>query len=85
MRGDRRKDLHVDDLQAVLDEPAQDVNWALWDPDEPLERATPYSRFVEPLRVTLNEGDMLYLPALWYHKVSQSCGVEGFCCAVNYW
>jgi len=28
---------------------------------------------------------MLYLPALWYHKVSQSCSDEGLCCAVNYW
>ena len=28
---------------------------------------------------------MLYLPALWYHKVSQSCSDEGICCAVNYW
>jgi jumonji domain-containing protein 7 len=38
-----------------------------------------------PLRATLNQGDMLYLPALWYHKVSQSCSEEGICCAVNYW
>lgn len=28
---------------------------------------------------------MLYLPALWYHKVSQSCDGEGICCAINYW
>lgn len=28
---------------------------------------------------------MLYLPALWYHKVSQSCDEEGICCAINYW
>jgi jumonji domain-containing protein 7 len=37
------------------------------------------------VRVTLEPGDMLYLPALWYHKVSQSCGEEGICVAVNYW
>lgn len=24
------------------------------------------------MSVTLQEGDMLYLPALWYHKVSQT-------------
>lgn len=35
--------------------------------------------------VTLDEGDMMYLPAMWYHKVSQSCGKEGFSCSVNYW
>lgn len=37
------------------------------------------------MRVTLNPGDMLYLPALWYHKVTQSCSPEGICVAVNYW
>ena len=28
---------------------------------------------------------MLYLPSMWYHKVSQTAGDEGFVCAVNYW
>lgn len=58
---------------------------AIWDPDLPEEKATPYSHLAKPLRVTLNEGDMLYLPAMWYHKVSQTAGEEGFVCAVNYW
>ncbi|SPO00674.1 related to phospholipase [Cephalotrichum gorgonifer] len=42
---------------------------------------------VQPLRVTLDPGDMLYLPAMWYHKVAQSCrdDDEGFVLAVNYW
>ena len=31
--------------------------------------------------VTVNEGEMLYLPSLWYHQVTQSDG----CIAVNYW
>lgn len=35
-----------------------------WDPDEPEKRATLYSHLSKPLRVTLNEGDMLYLPAM---------------------
>ncbi|KAF2648796.1 Clavaminate synthase-like protein [Lophiostoma macrostomum CBS 122681] len=46
---------------------------------------TKFSNLSRPLRVTLNPSDMLYLPALWYHKVSQSCSDEGICCAVNYW
>lgn len=86
------QEIGVGDLEVKADEggdggggAAAMVRWALWDPDSPHERATPYSALVEPLRVTLDEGDLLYLPALWYHKVGQSCGEEGFCCAVNYW
>lgn len=73
------------DLQIVVDEPEEYVPFATWDPDKPEKNATPYSQYSRPLRVTLDEGDMLYLPALWYHKVSQSCSDEGICCAVNYW
>ena len=36
---------------------------------------------LKPIRITIKEGEMLYLPALWYHKVSQSCETV----AVNYW
>lgn len=72
-------------IVARLDEPRQEVPVATWDPDMPAERTTPYSHLAHPMRVTLNEGDVLYLPAMWFHKVSQSCGPEGFCCAVNYW
>ncbi|CCF32850.1 phospholipase A2 [Colletotrichum higginsianum] len=63
------------------------VPFATWDPDHPDTNATPYSHLAEPVRVTLEPGDMLYLPAMWYHKVSQSCPEdgEGFVLAVNYW
>lgn len=56
-----------------------------WDPDEPEARTSPYSHCAKPLRMLLEEGDMMYLPAMWYHKVAQSSGAEGFSCAVNYW
>lgn len=41
------------------------VPFAIWDPDKPEENATKYSKLAEPMRVTLEEGDMLYLPAMW--------------------
>ncbi|KAJ8114241.1 hypothetical protein OPT61_g3836 [Boeremia exigua] len=73
------------ELVVCVDEPEVYVPFATWDPDVPEQNATPYSQYAQPMRVTLDEGDMLYLPALWYHKVSQSCNDEGLCCAVNYW
>jgi jumonji domain-containing protein 7 len=33
------------------------------------------------MKFILNEGDMLYLPALWYHRVTQSEETI----SVNYW
>lgn len=73
-------------LELVPDEPKSEVQcWPTVDPDEPLKKAGVWWRYCRPLRVSLEPGDMLYLPAMWYHKVSQECGEEGICCAVNYW
>ena len=83
--GIESKNIGKDDLQISIDTPPTYTPFATWDPDAPTVNTTPYSQYSQPLRVTLDEGDMLYLPALWYHKVSQSCNDEGVCCAVNYW
>ncbi|KAI9678568.1 MAG: hypothetical protein M1817_005625 [Caeruleum heppii] len=73
-------------LQIQKDIPEEKIPFPLWDPDEPSSSSTTaYTPFCKPLRATLQEGDLLYLPALWYHKVSQTCSAEGVCCAVNYW
>lgn len=61
----------ADGLELVLDSPEEDVDdvesvpFATWDPDQPDESCTAYSRLAEPVRVTLERGDMLYLPAMW--------------------
>ena len=44
---------------------APKVPFAIWDPELPDRRGTPYSHLARPMDVTLNSGDMLYLPAMW--------------------
>lgn len=53
-------------LSLQLDQVARPVPFATWDPDDPDTNPSALSRFARPLRVTLNPGDMLYLPAMWY-------------------
>ncbi|CAN8095637.1 unnamed protein product [Discula destructiva] len=82
-RGSNELELVMDTAEAGRE--AEPVPFATWDPDRPEENAGFHSKLVDPVRVTLDKGDMLYLPAMWYHKVSQSCSEEGICVAVNYW
>ncbi|KAL0253171.1 hypothetical protein SLS55_010624 [Diplodia seriata] len=53
------------DLSVEMAHPPRTVNWALWDPDLPDVRPTAFSSLSRPLRVSLEPGDMLYLPAMW--------------------
>ncbi|KAL7526056.1 hypothetical protein ACHAXR_002278 [Thalassiosira sp. AJA248-18] len=34
-----------------------------------------------PIKVLVSEGEMLYIPSLWFHRVTQTCETVG----VNYW
>ncbi|WRT67922.1 uncharacterized protein IL334_004896 [Kwoniella shivajii] len=40
---------------------------------------------VQPIRVTLQEGETLFLPANWWHRVEQEEREAGIVVAVNYW
>ena len=46
---------------------------------------TPIVRQCRPIVVTLHPGQVLYLPALWFHSVFQKANSNGLCVAVNYW
>eukprot|EP00979_Chaetoceros_neogracilis_P001732 scaffold307_cov238-Chaetoceros_neogracile.AAC.3 len=41
----------------------------------------PLLKHAHPMRVHVKAGEMLYLPSLWYHRVTQTCETV----AVNYW
>lgn len=41
----------------------------------------PLLQYTHPIKFSLEAGDMLYLPALWYHRVTQTRETV----AVNYW
>ncbi|KAF4551105.1 Hypothetical protein D9617_14g075610 [Elsinoe fawcettii] len=73
------------DLVAVVQTPEELVPVPTWDPLENNLPPNVFGEHVKPVRVTLGEGDMMYLPAMWFHHVMQSAGDEGFSCSVNYW
>jgi len=83
----REKSLPVasyDPQGKIIVEEGQSINgWPSVDPD--VGDSGKWWGKARPMRVELHRGEVLYLPALWYHKVSQEEGDEGICCAVNYW
>jgi peptidyl-lysine (3S)-dioxygenase / protease len=57
----------------------QSVRWSsIRDPTNP----PPHTR---PITVTVQEGEMLYLPVGWWHYVQQVPDNRGKVIAVNYW
>lgn len=57
------------------------VEWVSIDPMQPDLKTYPQYANVSAMEVRVNAGDILYLPALWYHHVRQSHK----CIAVNFW
>ncbi|KAF9093820.1 JmjC domain-containing protein 7 [Mortierella sp. AD031] len=55
------------------------------EPQEELFAKYPRFQMCQPFKVVLNPGEMLYLPAMWYHQVEQEPDHEGKCIAVNWW
>jgi jumonji domain-containing protein 7 len=59
--------------------------WIPIDPNEPDFDKYPRFSHATCLRVTVREGETLYLPSMWYHQVEQQGGPEGMTIAVNQW
>ena len=71
----------------IIPQQGSTVPWLKIDPrtiitnniDDPLLQAC------KPLVITIHPGQVLYLPALWFHSVAQTPDTNGLCMAVNYW
>lgn len=69
--------------------PTESLSWISIDPNDYLEDGDydyegcpwPDRKYANPLTVTVNAGEILYIPAMWYHRVSQN----ELTVAVNMW
>ena len=68
-------------LHLSLIDPPSTVRWAEVDPS----LSSLDTQETGALRVTVQEGESLYLPAGWWHHVAQSGDRSGVCIAVNWW
>ncbi|KAK9460994.1 phospholipase A2 [Lipomyces oligophaga] len=60
------------------------IPWPTMDPQH-IDSKDKWQRQSRVLEVVLEPGDMLYLPALWFHQVGQESDNDGICCSVNFW
>eukprot|EP00735_Rhodelphis_limneticus_P010238 TRINITY_DN2958_c0_g1::TRINITY_DN2958_c0_g1_i1::g.3891::m.3891 TRINITY_DN2958_c0_g1::TRINITY_DN2958_c0_g1_i1::g.3891 ORF type:complete len:376 (+),score=66.58,sp/P0C870/JMJD7_HUMAN/45.95/2e-93,Cupin_8/PF13621.1/5e-78,Cupin_4/PF08007.7/2.9e+03,Cupin_4/PF08007.7/0.083,JmjC/PF02373.17/5.5e+03,JmjC/PF02373.17/0.69 TRINITY_DN2958_c0_g1_i1:2-1129(+) len=72
-------------FEISMDSMSEPVPWVAVDVGEPDFERYPLYRYVKPLTVTVEEGEMLYLPSLWFHYVAQSGSGDHPTIAVNYW
>lgn len=62
--------------------PAREVKWIDFDPDQVTDghQMTRFDK-AHPIRCRVQKGEIIYIPAMWYHRVSQT----QLTISVNYW
>ncbi|CAK9179427.1 unnamed protein product [Ilex paraguariensis] len=75
-----------------LDDPVRYVPWCSVNPyPSPENKEKEVSKFPlffegpKPFEVTVNAGEILYLPSMWFHHVRQTPDGSGLTIALNYW
>lgn len=77
-------------------DPPQHLPWVMVDPLNPDFERCPLFKYARPLTVTVNPGEILFLPSSWYHHVQQAQGQWSPelleedsqtcpCIAINWW
>ncbi|XP_060973408.1 lysine-specific demethylase JMJ32 [Cannabis sativa] len=80
------------DFTLELDKPLRYVPWCSVNPYpsgknkvEEMEKFPLFFQGPKPFECTINPGEILYLPSMWFHHVRQSPDDNGRVIAVNYW
>jgi hypothetical protein len=72
-------------FEVHLQTPEREVPWIPVDPDAVNRERFPLAAHITPIHAVVKAGDVLYLPALWHHKVAQRTDAQGRCIAFNQW
>lgn len=78
-----RYNLKDEDWEIIYEE--DKVPWISVDPLNPNYEEFPLFKYAKPYQVEIKQGEVLYLPSLWFHHVQQTEDKEGKMIAVNYW
>jgi hypothetical protein len=65
----------------IIDGESEKIPWVSVDPLRDCSKLHPLYKHAKPIFCTVQAGQMLYLPSLWFHHVQQSHA----CIAVNFW
>lgn len=71
----------IDGHYKIIPESSDTIPWVSIDPLNPDFHTYPEYRKATQIHCRIYEGEVLYLPSLWFHHVRQSHA----CIAVNYW